>query len=174
MAMWSARGAVVLAAAAAWAVLLQGPAHASCVPHAITVEPSSAAAGSVVTVRGEAWFVGCNDTGQGTAEPPDTAKLSVEQNGNVFELGSATADAEYRFTIEVRLPTTLTTGPATIIGQGKGGQAQAPMTVTPEAELPQTGGGAAGAAAALAALGLLFVLMRAAQTFHRPQESFRG
>lgn len=99
-----ASGAFVLIGGALGVALLQGPAYAVCVPPTLAVEPQSAPAGSVVTVRGEGWFVGCNDTGQGTPEPPDTAALSVKQSGKVFQLGSATADDEYKFTVKVRLP----------------------------------------------------------------------
>ena len=152
------RRAVLLLGALLCVALLQPAAHAACVPHALTVEPAAAAAGSTVVVRGEAWFVGCNDTGQGTREPADTAELTVEQDGEVYELGRVAADSDYRFTYEVRLPAELQPGAATVVGQGKGGQASAELTVTTRAQLPRTGGGPALAAAALATLvlGLAF------------------
>lgn len=149
----------LLVAAAAVALSPSG-AQASCVPHTLAIEPASAAAGATVTVRGEGWFIGCNDTGQGTREPADTAELSVLQDGRVFPLGQATADQDYRFSIDVRLPPGLSPGAATVLGQGKGGQAEAALQVTRAGELPLTGKGATSPALALTALAMAFICRR--------------
>lgn len=132
-------GVLVLLAVFLGVAMLQTPAHAACVPHTLSVEPARAPAGSKVTISGEGWFIGCNDTGQGTREPADTASLSVTQNGRVYQLGQAQADEQYRFSVDVRLPADLQPGQATINGQGKGGQASAALAVTESEELPLTG-----------------------------------
>lgn len=147
------RRPVVLLGTVLCLALLQQPGSAACIPHSLSVEPTAAAADSTVVVRGEGWFIGCNDTGQGTREPPDTAQLTVEQDGDVFELGRVTADSDYRFALEVRLPAELQPGAATVVGRGEDGQASAALTVTTRAQLPRTG--------AEPALGVLAVLVLA-------------
>ena len=161
--------AIALVVAAGAVLAMPSAAHASCVPHEVRVEPSQAPAGAEVTITGVGWFVGCNDTGQGVPEPADTADLSVTQAGKTFPLGRVNADERYTFSTTVRLPAELRTGEATVIGQGRGGQASAVVVVSRASALPQTG--AEGPLSALGAAALLAAATALASRPSRPSRS---
>lgn len=109
--------------------MLAPAADASCAAATVSVRPSTARAGDLVTVTGTGWRVGCNDTGQGVREPADKPRLRIEQAGRTFDLGAVAADGRYRFVRRVRLPATLLPVDAAVVGQGRAGQARTTVRI---------------------------------------------
>lgn len=122
---WLLPFALLLAAVAA-----TPGADAACARPELTVSPKSAAPGSLVTVRGQHWFKGCNDTGRGGAEPADKPLLRLEQAGRTFDLGRAATERNYRFVKKVRLPALLLPVDAVIVGDGRGFDPRATVRIT--------------------------------------------
>ena len=105
-----------------------GDAVAGCVaPYlegsATGAEPPVLRLGSTVTIQGDAFVEGCNDTGSTWAcsaeseSPMDDIVLRIEQGGREWKLGSADASGgEARGQVEwtVALPEGLTQGRATL------------------------------------------------------------
>lgn len=112
------------------------PASAACIAPSIAVSPSAGAPGTSVTVVGENWRVGCNDTVTqpvgGTPspqppEPPDTVTVIFTQNGQSQEVGTVTANSDYTFTTRVRVPSSAVPGEAAFTAKGRSGQTVAPV-----------------------------------------------
>ncbi len=108
------------AAAALLAPLVMGlpSASASCGGPQITVTPNSAAAGSTVTVHGQAFGDNCYDTGpppagQGVLGNPLTdVEIGFVQHDITTVLATVDANDEYEFTVEVTVPTDAEPGQA--------------------------------------------------------------
>lgn len=120
-----AMAAAVFSATCPWPA---GEAAAGCVaPYlegsAIGAEPPVLRLGSTVTIEGDAFVEGCNDTGSTwgcsaeSESPMKDVVLRIQQGGSEWELGSADAsDGEGRGHVEwtVALPEGLTKGRATL------------------------------------------------------------
>jgi hypothetical protein len=148
---------VVTMAAVGLGVFAPGAATASCVgpslevPGAPTHTPSPTpsdyqgrptvvlTAGTAVTVTGEWYFVGCNDTSSSsgcsrTPDPPPEkpardVRLILVQNKHTWPLGTADASGlahHYRVRWQVTLPADLRPGDATLIARGR---VELPVTV---------------------------------------------
>jgi hypothetical protein len=104
-------------------LVVPAPASAVCVPPTISVSPASGQPGSTVTVSGTDWRAECNDTvvGGGTPSPspPDTVVISFAQNGQSQELTTVTANSDYTFSVQVRVPQASRAGQAAFTGRSE-------------------------------------------------------
>lgn len=128
-------------------VLLVGApaAHAACSGPVVDVVQEVAAPRRTITVTGEGWRIGCNDTppvvGQpAPKEPPDSPRILFSQNGRTVDVGRAVTDPNtYKFVIRVRVPAWATPGDAVILGRSDRGTESEPAAFTVAEELPVTG-----------------------------------
>lgn len=117
-----ARCLAALAFVTATSGALTGTAHASCLGPQLTVSPATAPAGGVVRIDGEAFGTACNDVvdpSAGSQAPlgrPDTRiSISFEQGELRTPLAVVDADGDYRFSIQVRIPSSAVDGTARIV-----------------------------------------------------------
>ncbi len=141
---------VVVVLATLSQVVYTTPALAACPAPSISVEPSSGAPGSSVTVRGEHFTSGCEDVGEGQGSPPpepppdEDVPIWFVQDGQRWRLTTVDADSEYRFEVTVQVPEDAAEGAAEIVAEGENGSPSAPFVVHgPSAadveQLPETG-----------------------------------
>ena len=129
-------------------LLPAAPAAASCVPSEAMVTPASAEPGQAVTVSSDNWFGICNDTGQ-QVDVTDRAVVTFVQGGQRVVLGETNSNAEGIFSLQVRVPSRASEGPAVLEVRGRAAADDVPFTVE-AATLPRTGAGGSGSASLLA------------------------
>lgn len=81
------------------------PARAACAPPAISVTPASGPKGSGFRVAGSGFFENCPEDGTTTGRTPqDRVPLKFEQNGKVWDIGTAFANNEGGIVADVYVP----------------------------------------------------------------------
>ena len=155
---------VVLGAALAFAIAGSNaePAVASCIGPTVALDRPPVWRGAVVTVRGEGWGDGsCYDTDapplreSALGKPASEIEVAFEQGGRRVVVAHGSADATYRFTARIVVPSELDAGPAVLAAStaASNGTAVVWFAVTieseravPSAEVVVTTFGAAAAA----------------------------
>src|SRR5438067_13244072 len=100
----------LLALAAVVIVFMPAPASAQCIAGTITVAPATVRPGGSIAVKGDGFFVGCNDfviEGQPAPprEPPDRGiKIQLRQGAKSVTLATVDAKPDYTFSVSVRAP----------------------------------------------------------------------
>jgi hypothetical protein len=126
---------VIAVLAAAGAVLLAGCAaashpEASCTRPNLEAKPQRLAPGQSFRLRGEGFFVGCNDMGRQRRMPPDRdIRLGFRQGERTWELSTADADRLYTFSANLEVPDDARPGHAIAIASGASGRTEARLVV---------------------------------------------
>lgn len=103
-----------------------GPAQASCASPRISSSATNVTRGETITVKGDAWGTGCNDTNRKPGQPalgaPKTdIVIEIVQDGKHVVLAKGNATNSYSFTVQLVVPSTLQPGTATLTaGTGTG------------------------------------------------------
>jgi len=117
--------ALALGCALGAVAAVAAPAGAQCVGPRVTVAPSEFARGDRVTISGEYWGDACNDVqivGESKpvlGKPVQDIQVLVFQGERHIVVARGAADANYAFTVHIRIPRTLQPGPASILANSR-------------------------------------------------------
>ena len=116
----------VLIAFSLTATLLVPVADATCLPPDISLSAVKGERGTMLTVTGQHFAAGCNDTGPpfgilggifglGRSPRAKKNKILLKQGEESILLTTVDADSKYRFSVTVTIPVNAALGPATLI-----------------------------------------------------------
>lgn len=128
--------ALALVSCAAHGCVRVGSSEPVCdVTLTLNAEPTRAAPGEAFTVRGGGFVVGCNDTGEGTPEPPDgDVRVDLRQKERTWRLATLSADEKYVVEGSVTVPPDARPGRATVVASGDSGRAREPFVILSESK----------------------------------------
>ena len=135
--------AAVALAGLAFGVGPISPAPAMCVPPSVSVAEDRVRVGDEIYVSGQAWFSGCQDTGNCSAGcssswecdygPPErpikNIQLSLKRNDEAHLLTEVSADSKFEFKTRVTIPN-LSPGRYRLIGESASGDTYDRVVVT--------------------------------------------
>ena len=130
------RGTAAISTAVVFCVWLLGSApdaDVSCLPPRLTVDRATVAPGEILVIRGEAFGTACNDTGQPgpvLGIPQTVITVRMVQGDLSVPLVMADADDDYRFIVEVAVPSSFTKGPASVTASTVRGPSTVPIAIT--------------------------------------------